>query len=97
MVRRRISTPTVSNGNHDGGQTQPGKDARGRFCCGNKFGRGNAYAKEQARIQAAIRTQMTDEELEKFIKAWIRKATEGRESTSYHCWSVLQAAQRNGP
>jgi len=81
MVRRRISTidgTAVTNGDHDGGQLQPGKDARGRFCRGNRFGGGNAYSKEQARIQAAIRAQMTDEELEKFVKAWIRKAREGK-------------------
>lgn len=57
---------------------QTGKDARGRFCRGNKYGGKNAYSKEQARIQAAIRAQMTDEELEKFVKAWIRKAKEGK-------------------
>lgn len=45
MIRRRISTndqTAVTNGDHDGGQMQPGKDAQGRFCRGNKYGCGNA-------------------------------------------------------
>jgi hypothetical protein len=81
MIRRRISThdqTAVTYGEHDGGQMQPGKDAHGRFCRGNKFGRGNVYSREQARIQAAIRAQLTDEELEKFVKAWIAKAKAGK-------------------
>jgi len=56
-----------------------GKDALGRFCRGNKYGRGNhSYSREQARIQAAIKAQMTDEELERFIKSWIQKAKAGK-------------------
>ena len=58
---------------------QAGKDpATGRFTAGNKFGKGNAYSREQARIQAAIASQMSDQELEKFVKSWIQKAKAGK-------------------
>lgn len=78
MIRRRIQT--VANGDHSDGSLPPeGKDAAGRFAKGNHFGRGgNAYSREQARIQAAIKSKMSDEELEEFVKAWIAKAKAGK-------------------
>ncbi len=82
MIRRRISTidqSAVASGSQSGGKRHAGKDAAGRFTSGNKYGKGgNAYSREQARIQAAIRAKMTDEELEKFVKSWIAKAKAGK-------------------
>jgi hypothetical protein len=77
MIRRRI---TATNGPHeDGEQPSSGRDsATGRFTQNNRFGRGNPYSREQARIQAAIKAQMSDEELEKFVKSWIQKAKAGK-------------------
>ena len=59
--------------------TSSGRDpVSGTFLRGNRCSGGNPYVREQNRIQAAIRAQMTDEVLEGFVADWIRHARSGK-------------------
>ncbi|MEN6386383.1 MAG: hypothetical protein ABFD79_14490 [Phycisphaerales bacterium] len=54
-----------------------GKDINGRFCKGNKFGRGNPHAAKVSKLRAALLKAVKPKEIEAVIKKLLEQAKSG--------------------
>jgi hypothetical protein len=54
-----------------------GRDGKGRFARGNKYGPGNPFARQTAALRSALLRQLTEEQIEKVAALLLQKALEG--------------------
>lgn len=54
-----------------------GRDTKGRFGSGNKFGKGNPHAVRVAQLRTALLNAVSPEDLEAIIQALVQKARQG--------------------
>lgn len=54
-----------------------GRDNRGRFAPGNRAGRGNPYARQAARLRAALLKAITAKDVETVVSSLIKEAKAG--------------------
>ncbi len=55
----------------------PGRDGKGRFARGNKYGPGNPFARQTAALRSALLRQLTEEQVEKVAALLLQKALGG--------------------
>jgi hypothetical protein len=55
----------------------PGRDGKGRFARGNKYGPGNPFARQTAALRSALLRKLTEEQIEKVADRLIAQALEG--------------------
>jgi hypothetical protein len=54
-----------------------GRDGKGRFAKGNKYGPGNPFARQTAALRSALLRQLTEEQIEQVAALLLQKALEG--------------------
>ena len=54
-----------------------GRDGKGRFAKGNKFGPGNPFARQTAALRSALLRRLTEEQIEKVADRLLEQALEG--------------------
>ncbi len=59
------------------GAATPGRDGKGRFAKGNKYGPGNPFARQTAALRSALLRQLTEEQIEQVAALLLQKALEG--------------------
>ncbi len=55
----------------------PGRDGKGRFARGNKYGPGNPFARQTAALRSALLRKLTEEQIERVADKLIEQALEG--------------------
>ncbi len=70
-----VSDPK-KNGFKENGSQQPQRGADGRFLKGNKGGPGNPFGRAVARFRKKVLESVTEEDIERLVKALVRRATE---------------------